>query len=142
MQLTRAVEILGRLRDGEDPRTGRPLPAGSPAQDLDVVRALYTVLASLPGGDGAACEPSEDPAPRPPRPAALRSGQPWTDDEDARLAAAFDGGETFGKLSAAFGRSSKAIRLRLVKLGRLSPDDAPAPRSRGPSREPAAAPAG
>jgi hypothetical protein len=138
MRLTRAVEILERLRDGEDPRTGKPLPSGSPAQEPDVVRALYTVLAALPGEGGAGeGEPVE--LPRPLRPQPSRAGQPWTDEEDARLGAAFDAGESVGRLSKAFERSAAAIRLRLVKLGRLSAEDALTSRSR---RQPAATSSG
>lgn len=129
MRLERAVEILQRLRDGEDPRTGRPLPAGSPAQDPDVVRALYTVLEGVPE------EPAEREAARPraPHPGASRAGRPWSAEEDERLGIAFDAGEPISRLARAFERSVKAIRLRLVKLGRLSPEEAPAPRRREPA---------
>ena len=122
MQLTRAIEILERLRDGEDPRSGKPLPPGSPAQEPDVVRALYTVLAALPGDEGAgAGAPAVIPKPKKPQPS--RAGRPWDDAEDAKLAAAFDAGEAVGKLGRDLGRSPAAIRLRLVKLGRLSAED-------------------
>jgi hypothetical protein len=140
MRLTRAVEILERLRDGEDPRTGRPLPPASPAQEPDVVRALYTVLAALPGGDDGepAGDAAEVPTPRKPHPS--RAGAPWTDDEDARLAAAFDAGDGVTKLARALERSASAVRLRLVKLGRLSAEDVLTSRSR--RREPVAAQTG
>ncbi len=130
MHLARAVEILQHLRDGEDPRTGRALPAASPAHEPEVIRALYTVLGTLPGGGDAAGAPV--PAPRPPKPQPTRAGRPWTDEEDARLTAGFDGGETVGKLARSFGRSLSAIRLRLVKLGRLSAEDVLTGRSRAP----------
>jgi len=73
------------------------------------------------------------------KPRPTRAGQPWTDEEDVRLAAAFDSGEGPVKLARAFERSPTAVRLRLVKLGRLSAEDAISGRAR---REPAAAPAG
>jgi hypothetical protein len=134
MHLVRAVEILGRLRDGEDPHTGRALPKESPCQTPEVVRALYTVLAALPdAGFDDTGEPAGAVEPRAPSPS--RRGQAWSDDEDERLAAAFDAGESAAKLARSFGRSSKAIRLRLVKLGRISPEDAPAPRTR-PTADP------
>lgn len=128
MQLMRAIEILGRLRDGEDPRTGRALPSGNPAHEPDVIRALFTVLGALPeGGDGAGT-----PArlPRTPKPQPTRAGRPWTDDEDARLSAGFDGGASVSKLARELERSPAAIRLRLVKLGRLSAEDVLTGRSR------------
>jgi hypothetical protein len=126
MQLVRAIEILGRLRDGEDPRTGRSLPPGSPTQEPDVVRALYTVLAALPeGGDEAGARAA---APHPPRPHPTRAGRPWSADEDACLGSGFDEGRSVAHLARTLERSPKAVRIRLVKLGRLSPDDAPMPR--------------
>jgi hypothetical protein len=139
MRLERAVEILERLRDGEDPRTGRALPAGSPAQEADVVRALYTILAALPPhtGDDPPGDAAEPVAPRRPQP--TRAGQPWTDDEDARLGAAFDAGDGVAKLARAFERTASAVRLRLVKLGRLTAEDVLTSRSRRREPEPAAA---
>jgi len=119
MHLTRAVEILERLRDGEDPRTGRALPADSPYQQPDVVRALFTALAALPAVDA----PEEAADAKPPRSRPARAGEPWRDDEDERLAAAFDEGRGVAELARVFGRSRSAIRLRLVKLGRLSEDE-------------------
>jgi hypothetical protein len=130
MLLSRAVEILSRLRDGEDPRTGKSLPSGSPAHDPDVVRALYTVLAEVTDcGEGPSPEPAEAPAPK--RPSPTRAGKPWTDDEDKCLATGFDEGRTVGELSRVLERSQAAVRLRLVKLGRLSAEDAMTGRSRG-----------
>lgn len=137
MHLARAVEILERLRDGEDPRTGRALPATSPAHEPEVIRALFTVLGTLPGGGDGAGAPVA--APRGPKPHPTRSGRPWTGDEDERLGAGFDEGQSVAQLSRSLERSTKAVRLRLVKLGRLSPDEAPAPRLR---RQPVAAQAG
>ena len=129
MQLTRAIEILGRLRDGEDPRTGRALPSGSHAHEPDVIRALFTVLAALPErDDDAAGAPAR--LPRPPRPHPARTGRPWTADEDESLGSGFDAGESVAQLARKLERSTKAVRLRLVKLGRLSPEEAPAPRVR------------
>ena len=128
MQITRAIEILGRLRDGEDPRTGRALPSGSPAHEPDVIRALFTVLGALPdGGDGAggAAAPTRNGKSH-----RTRAGRPWSGEEDARLSSAFDGGESVSKLARELERSPAAIRLRLVKLGRLSAEDVLTGRSR------------
>ena len=141
MQIERAVGILSKLRDGEDPRTGRALPAGSPCHDVDVVRALYTVLARVE--DGSDCEAGAPVAPpSPPRPSRSRAGKPWTDPEDECLAAGFDEGRTVTDLGRALERSESAIRLRLVKLGRLSAEDVMTGRRRREVRaapEPAAA---
>jgi hypothetical protein len=135
MRLERAIEIVERLRDGEDPRTGKPLPTGSPAQEPDVVRALYTVLAALPGRDDGETSGATAELPKPRKPHPSRAGQPWSDAEDTRLGAAFDAGDGVTKLARAFERSAAAVRLRLVKLGRLSAEDVLTSR---PRREPAA----
>src|SRR5438105_4921202 len=103
MQIARAVQILERLRDGEDPRTGRPLPSGpaqerGPIQDPETVRALYTVLAALPEQTEAlparVAQTGKPPRAGVTRPHATRAGQPWTDSEDERLAAGFDAGDS------------------------------------------------
>ena len=129
MQITRAIEILGRLRDGEDPRTGKVLPSGSPAHEPDVIRALFTVLGALPDGGGEAGAPAAAPQ-RNGKSHRTRAGRPWSGEEDARLSTAFDGGESVSKLARELERSPAAIRLRLVKLGRLSAEDVLTGRSR------------
>src|SRR6185503_7488640 len=109
MQLARAVEILERLRDGEEPVTGRALSKDSPCQTPEVVRALYTVLAALPETSRAA--PVE--APTSTRPRLARAGKPLTDEEDRCLGAAFDEGRGVPEIARVLDRSSKAVRLRL-----------------------------
>ena len=49
----------------------------------------------------------------------VAAGTPWTAEEDARLAAEFDGGHTVAQMALQHGRSSGAITLRLVKLDRI-----------------------
>lgn len=58
------------------------------------------------------------------------AGSRWTDEEDARVAAEFDGGMTVAQIALAHGRSSSAITLRLVKLGKIDPATVK-PRERG-----------
>ena len=136
MLIVRAIEILERMRDGKEPVSGKILTSEGPWQSAEVVRALYTVLAALP--EASREGPVEEKSPST-KPRLARAGKPWTDEEDERLSAAFDRGETVAKLARAFERSAAAIRLRLVKLGRLSAEDVMTGRSR---REPAAAAAG
>ncbi len=110
MERKQAVRILEAVRDGVDPDTGEELPADSPFQRPDVVRALFTVLSLLKAADGLS---------RRRRPQAPNAGQPWTDEDDVRLGEAFDGGASPVELAETFGRSRTAIRARLVQLGRL-----------------------
>lgn len=50
------------------------------------------------------------------------AGTPWSAEEDARLAAEFDGGMTVAQIALAHQRSSGGITARLVKLGRIDPE--------------------
>lgn len=53
------------------------------------------------------------------RPQSTRRGKPWTADEEARLAAAHEGGATPAELAELFQRSKGAVNARLVRLGLL-----------------------
>ncbi|MCG3133955.1 MAG: hypothetical protein HMLKMBBP_01224 [Planctomycetes bacterium] len=122
------LAVLRALRDGVDPRDGADLPDDHICQRPDVLRALCGLVADLERGAGAplavdACGPEDETTEvsmprRAARPRAARSGLPWTDDEDRRLAEAFDGGATVGELAAALARSHTSIRARLIRLGR------------------------
>jgi len=136
MLIVRAIEILERMRDGKEPVSGKILTSEGPWQSAEVVRALYTVLAALP--KSAQDEPVEESEPSP-RPRLSRAGKPWTDEEDRCLAVAFDEGRGVPEIARLLDRSRKAVRLRLVKLGRIAAEDAPAGRRR---REPAIASTG
>jgi DNA-binding NarL/FixJ family response regulator len=138
MLIVRAIEILERMRDGKEPVTGKILTSEGPWQSAEVVRALYTVLAALPAE--AREEPDEEtPPPASTKPRLARAGKPWTDEEDRCLAVAFDEGRAVPEIARVLDRSRKAVRLRLVKLGRIAAEDAPAGRRR---REPAIASTG
>jgi len=132
MLLVKAIEILERMRDGKTAVAGRI--ETDPSRDADVVRALYTVLGALPKSarrkaKSEADEPSDAEA-ESPRKRPARTGKPWTDEEDRVLATAFDEGRGVPDIARVLDRSAKAVRLRLVKLGRLSADEAPKPRRR------------
>ena len=47
MEMQTAIHILRALADGIDPDTGEMMPADSPYQRADTVRALYAALAAL-----------------------------------------------------------------------------------------------
>jgi hypothetical protein len=126
MLIARAIEILERMRDGKEPVTGKILTTEGPWQSADVVRALYTVLEKLPRESHDEAEPED--APR--RPRLARAGKPWTDEEDRCLAVAFDEGRAVPEIARVLDRSRKAVRLRLVKLGRMSAEDVLIERSR------------
>lgn len=91
MQVEQVLSILDSLAAGGSPE----LFASADAQ-----QAISTAAALLKG-----------------RPAA--AGARWSDEEDARLVAEFDGGTAIPEIARLHGRSRAAITLRLVKLGKL-----------------------
>jgi hypothetical protein len=50
---------------------------------------------------------------------APRSGKPWSPEEDEKLLASFEAGETIPALAADHGRSRIAIEARLAKFGKV-----------------------
>jgi len=110
-----AKQIIEVLAGGVDPATGEVLPDDSPLSNPHVIRALFIAAKAL--------EPT--PA-KPARPAAAtpgNAGKSWTEEEDQRLVAGFDGGTPVAALARAHERTTGAISSRLVKLGRLQVSD-------------------
>ena len=112
MDQERALSILQALSAGTDPVTGEPFPAAGTYQHPDVVRALFQAVRAL---EAAARLEKRHAA----RPAAGNSGKPWAKEEDDRLVAAFDQGNTIDDLAVAHARSRLAIEARLARFGRV-----------------------
>lgn len=110
MELQEARTIVNTLSQGIHPVTGEAMPEDSPYNAPPVIRALFAVSQALEGGDA-----------RPRRQSTANSGKPWSADEDARLNAAFAGGEDLKPLAEALGRTPFALESRLVKMGKLPP---------------------
>lgn len=121
MDEQQATAILKSLATGSHPFAGCPLEDPAVLQVPDVVQALQL------GADALA---SRGRAGR--RQAALprNAGRTWSADEDARLLAAFDGGTPVAALATAHERTRAGIEARLIKHGRLEPEQAPAARIR------------
>ena len=49
-----------------------------------------------------------------------KTGEPWTEEEDRKLLAAFDAGRALQELAAAHERTMGAVRARLLKYGRIN----------------------
>jgi hypothetical protein len=49
-----------------------------------------------------------------------KTGEPWTEEEDRKLLAAFDTGRALQELAAAHERTMGAVRARLLKYGRIN----------------------
>jgi DNA-binding NarL/FixJ family response regulator len=114
MEKEHALKILAALADGVHPATGEKFGAQSPYQHPDTVRALHAAMRALEGAGRSAPAPAQSGAP--PQSGA---GSRWSEEEERRLAAAFDAGKPVEEIARAHNRSRAAIEARLVKLGKL-----------------------
>ena len=110
MDQAQALTIVRSLANGVDPESGEVFSADSAYQRPQVVRALY---------EAAALERIERFERRrqqmPPK-----TGEPWSEEEDRKLLAAFDAGRALQELAAAHERTMGAVRARLLKYGRIN----------------------
>ena len=113
MEHEQALAILKALAEGVDPATGARFAADTPWQRADTVRALHRAVAAL---EATAPAPAEAK-----RPASGRgnAGKPWSKEEDEKLVAGFDAGQTVEALAAAHERSRFAIEARLARFGKV-----------------------
>jgi len=111
MTQTRARQILQKLIQGLDPMTGEELPQETVLQHADVLRALLAGLSAL-----------ELMAAREQRRAQLPDnvGLAWTTEEESRLVAAFNDGNSPAIIARQHGRTLRAIEARLEKLGLIT----------------------
>ena len=123
MTPTEAQQVIDVLASGVDPETGEVLPAGSPLNSPHVIRALFLASRALQLQAAAPAKPSPKPKAAKPAGTPTNAGTAWTDEEANRLAAAFDAGADVAQLARDHQRSTGAIRARLIRLGRLQPDD-------------------
>jgi len=116
MEREQTLRILNALANGVHPATGEQFASDSPYQHPDTVRALYESIRAIQA-------PQAAPAARDPKSVSALSnrGNPWTPEEEERLASAFDAGKGVDEIVRSHNRSRAAIEARLVKLGRLDP---------------------
>ena len=114
MEKELTLKILNALANGVHPATGEKFGADSPYQHPDTVRALFEAMRAVEGGSA----PAADAERKPPLPQS-GAGSRWTPEEDERLAAAFDSGQSVDALARAHSRSRAAIEARLVRLGKM-----------------------
>jgi hypothetical protein len=116
MELQIARQIIDTLAQGIHPVTGEAMPQDSPYNAPPVIRALYTVSRAL-----QACPDSVPSEPAPSRRAPpANAGKPWSAQEDAALATAFDAGVALKQVAAELGRTRFALEQRLIKLGKVA----------------------
>ncbi len=83
MEQAQALAVVRSLANGVDPESGEVFPAESTYQRPLVVRALYEAAAALERIERFERRRAQMPA---------KTGEPWTEDEDRKLLAAFDVG--------------------------------------------------
>ena len=108
MDIIRAKEILEILADGVNPLTGEVLPEWDSCNQVEIVRALHTVLKRL-----------ESIQEKTQKSQAENAGKPWTEDDEEILCQLFEAGCTSRELCNRFGRTKGAIAARLVHLGKI-----------------------
>lgn len=118
MDIIRAKEILECLADGVNPLTGEVLPPDDSCNQGDVVRALYTVLASIPENMA-----SPDASEKPKKPQPEKAGKPWSEEDNKMLAQMFDEGRSRKEMCEYFERSTGGIAARLVRIGKIANRD-------------------
>jgi len=111
MNASEALAVVRSLANGVDPESGEVFPAESAYQRPQVVRALYLAAEALQQIERTERRKAQLPP---------KTGEPWSEDEDRKLLAAFDAGRALQELAAAHERTPTAVRARLVKYGRLA----------------------
>ena len=95
MDTIEALDVIGTLANGFDPRTGEALDGQGPLGEAQVVRALFVAARAL-----------EQDAERHRRPKHPNGGRPWDEDGERRLGEGFDAGRTVAELARELGRST------------------------------------
>src|SRR6478735_6696625 len=92
MDAAQALTVVRSLANGVDPESGEVFPPESAYQRPQVVRALYEAASALERIERFERRKSQMPQ---------KTGEPWTEDEDRKLLAAFDAGRALQELAAA-----------------------------------------
>lgn len=111
MDQTQALAVVRSLANGVDPESGEVFPPESAYQRPQVVRALYKAAAALERFERFERRRAQMPA---------KTGEPWSEEEDRKLLAAFDAGRALQELAAEHQRTMGAVRARLLKYGRIN----------------------
>lgn len=111
MEDLQALVILRSLANGVDPESGQFLDPENPVQRPQTVCALAAAVRALERTERQDRRRILVPS---------KAMAPWTAHEDRQLLAGLDAGQSPRELAAKHQRSPKAIKARLMKLGRLA----------------------
>ncbi len=122
MELNESRKIVNTLAQGIHPTTGEVFPAGSPYNDPDVIRALFSILesAKFPKRPGKSVDERRQDNLELGRP--KNSGLPWTEEDRALIRSGFQDGIAVEKLAATLGRSSGAIVAEIIRQDLVPPN--------------------
>jgi len=109
MEPREAARIIQALAGGTDPYTSEPLPGDGPLSHPDTVKALQAAAVALRSGPSRK-KPRELP----------QAGKAWDTAEEEILVREFEGGETMAAIARAHGRTPGAIKVRLIRLGKIA----------------------
>ena len=121
MDLKSAIEKVKMLANGINPINGERLPAESPYNNSDVIRALFFVLNYVPKQKKSPEEKQQEN---------LHKGLPrnyglvWTDEARKQVASLFRAGEGLENLATTLERSKTAIVAELHRQGLLTIEQA------------------
>src|SRR5260370_38281869 len=101
MEQTQAWAVVRSLANGVDPETGGVFPPESAYQRPLVVRALDEAAAALQRMERFERRKLQMPP---------KTGEPWTEDEDRKLLAAFDAGRARQELASGQNRAIGHVR--------------------------------
>ena len=90
MEQAQALAIVRSLADGVDPESGEMFPPESAYQRPQVVRALYAAAEALDRSERFERRKAQLPA---------KTGEPWSEEEDRKLLAAFGAGGVLAELA-------------------------------------------
>ena len=111
MDHAQALVLVRSLANGVDPESGEVFPPESAYQRPQIVRALYEAASALERIERFERRRAQMPA---------KTGEPWSEEEDRKLLAAFDAGRALQELAAVHERTMGAVRARLLKYGRIN----------------------
>ena len=108
MEINRAKELLTILADGINPVTGELLSDEDSCNQVEIVRALHSVIMELDNKDKTPAKKYRE-----------NSGKPWTEEEEKQLLEEYRAGLKVKEIAKAHERSNGAIMARLMKIGEI-----------------------
>ncbi len=116
MELNDALTIMRNLSEGIDPETNQPLPKDSIYQRPAIIRALCTAVDVMGHLERKRERKLHLPS---------NTGKPWTREEEVEICHEFGRAGNVFSIAKHHERTVGSIAARLVKLGKMSPDDLP-----------------